>query len=74
MVTYTPGRRSDRLLLTLPIRVVGSDVKGRRFGQNTRTIVVNRYGGRVLLKHAVFSGETLRVTNRLSNRGEDIRL
>lgn len=74
MTDWRSRRRSDRLQLTLPIRVVGSDVRGRRFGQNTRTVMVSRHGARILLKHAVFSGESLRVTNRLNNRGADFRL
>ena len=42
-------RRSDRVAVTVPIEVIGTDIKGNQFLQQTRTLVVSRYGASVAL-------------------------
>jgi len=61
-------RRSERLFLTFPIRVEGSDQKGQSFSETTRTLVINRHGARIQLKHPVTPGATLRIVNLIGNR------
>jgi hypothetical protein len=67
-------RRSERLLLTIPIRVEGVDVKGQPFGENTRTLVINRHGARIQLKHPVAPGTTLKITTLLGHREANFRV
>lgn len=67
-------RRSERILLTLPIRVEGLDAKGQKFVENTRTLVINRHGARIQLKHSVTPGVNLRVTNLVGNREGQFRV
>ena len=55
-------RRSDRLLLTVPIRVEGVDKNGDKFSEDTRTIVISREGARVYVKRPIAAGTTLMVT------------
>ena len=43
-------RRSERLLITVPIRVEGVDRDGEKFSEETRTIVINRQGARIFLR------------------------
>jgi hypothetical protein len=70
-----PGRRrTERLLLTFPIRVEGSDPKGQSFQEDTRTLVVNRHGARISLKRPVGTGQALRITNLMGNRVGDFRV
>ena len=52
-------RRSERLLITVPIRVEGVDRDGAKFVEETRTLVVNRQGARIYLKHRVAAGAML---------------
>jgi len=67
-------RRSERLLLTIPIRVEGVDVKGQAFSENTRTLVINRQGARIQLKRRVPLGATLAITTLTGNRKGKFRL
>ena len=50
-------RRSERLLITVPIRVEGVDRNGEKFTEETRTIVINREGARIYLKRLVAAGQ-----------------
>jgi len=52
-------RRSERLLLTVPIRVEGISRDGEKFSEETRTIVISRQGARIHLKHVVAAGAVL---------------
>ncbi len=42
-------RRSDRVSIAMPIEVIGADVKGQQFVQQTRTLAISRYGASVAL-------------------------
>ena len=52
-------RRSERLLITVPIRVEGMDRNGEKFSEETRTLVINRQGARIYLKRMVSAGATV---------------
>lgn len=67
-------RRSERLLLTIPIQVEGSDPKGQKFNESTRTLVINRHGARIQLRHPVGPGATVRISNLAGNRKADFRV
>lgn len=67
-------RRTERLFLRYPVRVEGFDSTGRNFGEITHTIVVNRHGGRVLVKAALTPGQTVQVTQVVSGRVADFRV
>jgi hypothetical protein len=56
-------RRSERLLITIPIRVEGVDREGERFSEETRTLVINRQGARICLKRAIAAGAVLLITS-----------
>lgn len=43
------NRRSDRISLNLSIEAFGADTGGERFRDETRTILVTRHGGRIIL-------------------------
>lgn len=61
-------RRSERLLLTVPIHVEGVDPAGEKFGEDTRTIVINRQGARIFLKRSVAAGAVLVVSTHTGRR------
>jgi len=59
----TPARRSERVLLRIPIRVEGEDTLGNAFDETTYTLVVNRSGGLIIVAHLLQPGTVLKITN-----------
>jgi PilZ domain len=67
-------RRSDRILLTIPLSVEGTDGNGRTFQANAQTLVLNRHGGRVRVSRRLEAGQTVRIVNLVSRRSTDFRV
>ena len=59
----TSARRSERVLLTIPIRVVGNDTHGEAFDETTYTLVVNRSGALIAVAHLLQLGAVIKITN-----------
>lgn len=59
-------RRSDRVMLTLPLVVEGKDSKGQPFDNTARTITINRHGARIVTPRLLRAGQTITVTNLAS--------
>ena len=60
-------RRSERVLLRVPIEVKGKREDGEIFREKTFTLVINRHGARISLKNSLRAGTQLIITN-LYNR------
>lgn len=60
---YGDRRRSQRVLLSVRVRITGTDASGVTFTEDTTTAVVNAHGGLVLLKTAVRQGQRLKIKN-----------
>jgi hypothetical protein len=56
-------RRTERVLIQVPIEVKGKDANGRPFREASRTIVINRHGARIGLRTLVRPDSQLTVTN-----------
>ncbi len=56
--------------MSIPIRVFGLEAARGGFCEDTQTVMVNRAGARIVLKHRVFPGDSLRIVN-LENSSED---
>jgi hypothetical protein len=67
-------RRTERLLLSIPVRVEGFGVSGQKFSENTRTVIINRHGASIQLKQPVTPGLTLTISNLMANRGAEFRV
>jgi hypothetical protein len=67
-------RRSERIRLQLPIRVVGFDEARGRFIEDTHTIVVSKSGSLIALKHKVFPADIIRVINLENMEEADFRV
>lgn len=67
-------RRSDRLMLTIPLHVSGLDLKGAGFKDDARTVTLNRHGARIMTLRLLSSGQTVRLTNLVSRREADFRV
>jgi hypothetical protein len=67
-------RRSERLLLTVPIRVEGMNRDGEKFSEETRTIHISRQGARIHLKQVVAPGAVLLISTLLGRRSAMFRV
>jgi hypothetical protein len=73
-LTTQGNRDTERLLLAIPIRVLGLKCQQGEFIEDTRTAVVNDRGGRIALKRPVFPNDTLRIINLNNYRKSDFRV
>jgi hypothetical protein len=67
-------RKTERLLLTVPIRVIGFGAHGSGFTEDTHAIEVNRAGARIALRHRVAADDTLRIINLQNYSEADFRV
>ncbi|MGH7077344.1 MAG: PilZ domain-containing protein, partial [Acetobacteraceae bacterium] len=67
-------RRSNRLMLTLPLRVRGVDENGDAFDCEAKTIDVSRHGARIRIARPLASGLHVRLTNLLNRREAAFRV
>ncbi len=51
------------MLLRIPIEVKGMDAEARAFKEVTSTLVINRGGARISLKHTLKADERITITN-----------
>jgi hypothetical protein len=49
--TYQKPRRSSRIAMEIAIRLIGSDMEGKTFSEETKTIVLNRHGSGVVSQY-----------------------
>jgi len=67
-------RRSQRILLAVPVIVSGKRPAGAPFAERTRTLVVNAHGALVELREPVLIGQTLRIKNVATNEEIECRV
>jgi len=67
-------RRSDRLMLTIPLEVRGVDAKGNPFRDEARTITLNRHGARVRITRPLRIGQTIVMMNLVGRRETEFRV
>jgi hypothetical protein len=68
------GRRTERVKLCIPIRVMCFGGSAGDFMEDTHTLVVNRDGALIALEHKVAPDETLRIINLENFREADFRV
>lgn len=76
-MTPTSGpdkRRSERVLLRIPIEISGEDTDGKAFKEKTFTLVINRDGARVALRANVQPGTLVTVKNLQSSLSARFRI
>ena len=67
-------RRSDRLMLTVPLWIMGTYPKGFPFIENARTISLNRDGALIHVFRLLHSGQSVLVFNLVTQREADFRV
>lgn len=73
----SPGaekRRSQRILLSVPVLVQGKDRTKHDFEEQTHTLVVNAHGALVLVKAELEENQRLLLRNKISGRQEECRV
>ncbi len=68
------NRQSDRVTLSLPIRVIGTDELGREFRDEARTILVTRHGARILLARELDPQTEVTIRNARLDREAKARI
>ena len=56
-------RRSTRLSISIPVVISGVDADGNNFGENVRTLVVNKHGGKIATNHHLAMGTEVLIEN-----------
>jgi c-di-GMP-binding flagellar brake protein YcgR len=56
-------RRSQRVLMTLPVRVSGQNYLGSHFEEETHTLAISAHGALILMSTQVYRGQRLTLSN-----------
>lgn len=67
-------RRSSRVFTRIPVRASGRNVQGRKFRENSQTIVVNAHGGLLYLNETLEMGAQLALTNPVTEEEQECRI
>jgi hypothetical protein len=67
-------RRSMRVLLSVPIRVIGKTAANEDFEEQTRTLVVNAHGALISLQAPVVANQSITIANKATNQSRECRV
>ncbi|MCL5670098.1 MAG: PilZ domain-containing protein [Acidobacteria bacterium] len=67
-------RRTDRVLAPVRIRVIGNDVSGVSFSEETITVSFNQNGARISLTHPLLPDDIVLIRNLANNIEEEFRV
>lgn len=73
-MTEQHRRRSDRIMLALPLQVIGVDLDGAHFSVSAETVLVSRYGGTIAIARKLAPDQDLTIRNTLRNREGIVRV
>jgi len=73
-MTTSQTRRSDRLMLTIPLKVQGVDADGQEFEIPARTVILNRHGAHVKIPRKLRAGQTVRLVNLVTSSKAEFRI
>jgi hypothetical protein len=61
-------------MLTVPLRVEGTDARGEAFEADGRTVFLNRHGARIRANRPLRGGQSVRLTNLVNRRKADFHV
>src|SRR5439155_17367508 len=64
-------RRSQRVLMQVPIRMRGKDAQGKEFEELTQTLAINAHGALVLLTARLISGAVVHVRHNKTEEEQE---
>lgn len=66
-----PRRRSQRVLMQVPVRLCGTDAQGKKFEEETATLAINAHGALVLMQARVISGGKVGLQHNLTKEEQE---
>ena len=67
-------RRSQRVLMQVPIRVRGTDAQGKQFEEETETLAVSAHGALILATSRVTSGAKVLVQHKRTEEEQECQV
>jgi len=67
-------RRSSRVFTRIPVRATGKNSEGRKFRENSQTIVINAHGGLLYLQEPLELGADLVLINPVTEEEQECRI
>jgi hypothetical protein len=67
-------RRSSRVFTRIPVRASGKSIHGRKFRENSQTIVINAHGGLLYLQEELALGADLLLINPVTEEEQECRV
>src|ERR1700731_1807218 len=72
--TESNERRSSRVFTRIPVRASGKNVDGRKFRENSQTIVINAHGGLLYLHETLELGADVALINPVTEEEQECRV
>lgn len=69
-----PKRRSQRVLMQVPVRLRGLDAQGATFDEETETLAINAHGALVLLQARLTSGSSLILQHKRTSEEQECQV
>ena len=66
-----PRRRSQRVLMQVPVRLCGTDAQGKKFEEETATLAINAHGALVLMQARIISGGKVQLQHNLTKEEQE---
>jgi hypothetical protein len=70
----TNTRRSSRVFTRIPVRASGKNTDGKKFRENTQTIVINAHGGLLYLQEPLEMGADVVLINPVTEEEQECRV
>jgi hypothetical protein len=70
----TNTRRSSRVFTRIPVRASGKNTDGKKFRENTQTIVINAHGGLLYLQEPLEMGSDVVLINPVTEEEQECRV
>ena len=71
---YVKERRSSRVFTRLSVRATGKNKDGRKFHENSQTIVINAHGGLLYLQQSLELGAEVVLANPVTEEEQECRV
>src|SRR5215470_16721107 len=67
-------RRSSRIPKEIPILLVGSDIEGKVFSENTKTVLLSRHGAGIVSQYKLSAEQELILRRLDTNKETEVRV
>jgi len=73
-ITSSKERRSSRVFTRIPVRASGKNHQGRKFRENSQTIVINAHGALLYLNEELDMGAQIVLINPVTEEEQECRV